>query len=345
MEKINLKIGYLLLSLTIMCCSTEEVIDSKDSTQTNLASIGIVGNSEDTEVSTSSGILLMGGGKDVDQGIQWMIDKAKGGDFVVLRASGGDAYNDYIYNLGDLNSVETFRVSSKILANNEEVANSIRAAEALFIAGGNQADYVRFWKNTLLEDAINYLINEKKAPVGGTSAGCAILGGFVFDALKGTVYSDEALENPYIRYVSLQNKDFIDIPILSEIITDTHYNDPDRRGRHITFLARIIKDWQLQAKGIGIQEETAVAIDETSIAKVFGRGSAYFLAANNPDKLPEIVQKDTALTWNHEKNALKAIILTDNKDEYINLSNWKDYSSETEQTFYVIDGKLFINNQ
>ena len=51
---------------------------------------------------------------------------------------------------------------------------TIRNAEALFIAGGDQSEFVQFWKNTPVEDAINH-VAAKPAPVGGTSAGMAII--------------------------------------------------------------------------------------------------------------------------------------------------------------------------
>jgi hypothetical protein len=36
-----------------------------------------------------------------------MIDKAGGGDFVVVRATGSDGYNQYIYDMGGVDSVES----------------------------------------------------------------------------------------------------------------------------------------------------------------------------------------------------------------------------------------------
>ena len=45
-------------------------------------------------------------------------------------------------------------------------------------------------------DAINEALTERHAVVGGTSAGMAILGGLRFTAANGTVYSNEALDDP-----------------------------------------------------------------------------------------------------------------------------------------------------
>jgi hypothetical protein len=35
----------------------------------------------------------MGGGTDVDAAFQWMCQRSGGGDFLVIRATGTDAYN------------------------------------------------------------------------------------------------------------------------------------------------------------------------------------------------------------------------------------------------------------
>jgi cyanophycinase-like exopeptidase len=89
--------------------------------------------------STVAGYALMGGGQDQDAAFQWMCDRAGGGDFVILRASGTDAYNSYIRNLCPaLSSVETLIVTSRQGAGQPFVAEKIRIAAAVFITGGSQ---------------------------------------------------------------------------------------------------------------------------------------------------------------------------------------------------------------
>ncbi|HNC74452.1 MAG TPA: hypothetical protein PK362_06170, partial [Elusimicrobiota bacterium] len=117
-------------------------------------------------------------------------------------------------------------------ADHPYVIQQIYNAEALWIAGGDQANYVDFWKDGPVEDAIRYLIHVKKVPVGGLSAGMAIQGDAYFSAMNGTVLSAEALANPYAPEMTIGYGDFLDHPILKDVITDTHYDDPDRRGRH-----------------------------------------------------------------------------------------------------------------
>jgi hypothetical protein len=52
-----------------------------------------VGSPNDITASTTPGTVLMGGGTDVDAAFQWMCQRSDGGDFLVIRATGTDAYN------------------------------------------------------------------------------------------------------------------------------------------------------------------------------------------------------------------------------------------------------------
>ncbi len=253
----------------------------------------VLGNPGDVVRSTTSGTVLMGGGTDVDAAFRWMIGKSGGGDFVVIRTTGTDAYNSYIYGLGTVDSVETLVLKTRRAASDPFVLSTIRNAEAVFIAGGDQADYIRLWKGTPLEDALQETI-AKHAPIGGTSAGLAVLGEFIFSASKGTVYSDEALANPYNRYMTL-DRDFLAAPFLENLITDSHFDTSDRMGRLVTFLARLVQDgWTNQASGIGVDEATAILVDENGLGTLTGSGSAYFL--RTPSR-PQVCQRNRPLTF------------------------------------------------
>ena len=59
----------------------------------------LVGNAADVRTPTRAGLVLEGGGTDIDEAFEWMIERSGGGDFVVLRTSGTDAYNDYIFDM------------------------------------------------------------------------------------------------------------------------------------------------------------------------------------------------------------------------------------------------------
>jgi len=313
-------IAIIIFSISIHCRAQEKV------------SIGITGDEGDVKVKTEPGIVLMGGSTDVDEAFRWMIDKARGGDFVILRASGSTGYNDYIYNLGSLNSVETLLINSREKANLAETGKRLREAEAVFIAGGDQANYVNFWAGTEVSKAIDYLINEKKIPIGGTSAGCAVLSDIIFDALHDTVLSEEALTNPYDEKVSL-SKSFIRIPILKDIITDQHYSQRKRQGRSVVFLARMKKDMNIDAKSIAVDEKTALCIDASGDTKVFGVNKVFFIAAGK--KNPESCVAGSALQWYQKQKALSVHVFNASKEgtATLNILKWPTRRSSDLGTF------------
>ncbi len=259
-------------------------------------SIGIVGDTTDVVVTTEGGFVLAGGSTDVDEAFRWMISRSAGGDFVVIRASGSTGYNDYVYGLGNVNSVETLLIDSREKAMKKDVGERIRAAEALFIAGGDQWRYFDYWTDSEVSEAIRFLIHEKKVPVGGTSAGCAVMSGIVFDARNGTAYSDRALTNPFDSTVSI-SRSFIEVPFLKNTIADQHYTQRNRLGRHVVFMARMFKDLNVdQARGIGVDEKTAICIDASGEVRVFGQNKVYLLRATRP---PTWCEPGKNLAWTH----------------------------------------------
>jgi cyanophycinase len=245
-----------------------------------------------------------GGGTDVDAALQWIIDKVRGCttcstkiDVVILRSTGSNGYNDYIYAMNGVDSVETLVITSARDANTAAVEATVRNAEVVFFAGGDQCDYVRNFKGTLVETAVES-VYAKGGGVGGTSAGLAIQGDFTYDACSGSVTSVQALADPYHRYVTF-TYDFFKWANLQNVITDSHFVTRDRMGRTLAFLARQIKDGKAaSALGVAVNEATSVVVDRNGLATVIGDGPAYFILA---DHAPEVCQTGTPLTYSNYK--------------------------------------------
>ena len=274
--------------------------------QTNyrrLASLGITGDTTDVTTPTRGGVALIGGGGDVEGAFKWMIDRSGGGNVVVIRASDNYLYNETINKLGKVRSVETLLINSREVADDEGVARVIRNAEMLFITGGDQSNYMRYWRGTKTAAAINYLLNVKKAPVGGTSAGTAILTGFYYSGEGGSATS-AILQNPYDSIVKLYNNDFLKAPYLSSVLSDMHFLKRKREGRHVAFLSRIITDWKVFPRGIAMDEKTAVCIDEKGNAQVFGASKAFFLQTDAA-KAPEGCRAGQPLQWDAGHQAIR----------------------------------------
>jgi cyanophycinase-like exopeptidase len=161
------------------------------------------GNTTDLVVEPLGGTCMMGGASEFDPAMQWFLDRANGGDVLVLRASGSDGYNDYMYtDLGGVNSVETILFNSAAATSEVYVLDRISKAEAIWFAGGDQWNYVNYWRNSPIMTAINDALSQRHIAIGGTSAGMAILGSCYFSAQNGSVLSSEALSDPFNTYMT-----------------------------------------------------------------------------------------------------------------------------------------------
>ena len=330
----------------------------------------LVGDAADVETQPIHRTVLAGGGGDSDAAMISFLIAADGGDVVVLRASGSDGYNDYLYSeLGiPVNSVETIVFNDASAAGEDYVQTQIANAEAIFIAGGDQAVYVEYWK----DNAIENLLNNHEGPIGGTSAGMAILSETYFSAENGTVYSDEALEDPFNTYMTLGHNDFLTTPdIWWTTVTDTHLDDPDRKGRLLTFFARkLAEESELEGEfpmAVGCEEYTAFTAEidvwegiwETPLFKVYGEyptyddyaylifpNCAHSPGADPSEYLPEVLEPGQPLTWNLGENAVDVLRVAGTEQGTLVDLQWNGDSMDGYQwqRWWVIEGELFMED-
>ncbi len=312
-----------------------------------------IGNDTDLETSPTFGITMMGGRSEHDQAMKWFLRNANGGDILVLRASGSDGYNEYLFSeLGvSVNSVETIVVDNEEAANHEYVIQKIQQAEAIWMAGGDQWKYLNIWGNSPMKGALNDHINIKKGVIGGTSAGMAVLGEWYFSAENGTITSDEALANPFNERLTLDN-DFLDLQILKKTITDTHYANRNRQGRHSAFLARLVNSDNSRFYGIACDEYTALCIDELGIARIFGNSpqnqdAVYFIQTNCKSSFaPEEIDDNEPLTWNQDAQALIVyqVIANSGGSQLFNLNTWDEGTGGSWKYWYIENGTWHETN-
>jgi cyanophycinase-like exopeptidase len=316
------------------------------------------GGDELTAIAPKSGVLLIGGAEGEKSGefaaTQWFLNRAKQGKYLVLRTGGIGHQADWIRsNFRDwLYSAAELSIDSQEAANNPKVVDYILAADALFIAGGDQLGYKKFWEGTKTEAAINYLINQKRVPIAGTSAGMAILGDYYYVPQYQGVLSTEILDDPHhLNTRSIYHNDFIKVPYLNQVLTDTHLDrinkkQPETRyGRLLGLLAKIVHNHpQLNVYAIGLEEGAFVAIDQNGIAKVFGNGStqgqdAYFLRANRG--LPEQLEPGWPLIWNNQGKAVKVyrIAGTPEGSGRFDLKDWYSASGGDWEYWYTLGGQ------
>jgi cyanophycinase len=254
-----------------------------------------VGASADKTTVTTPGYALMGGNTDVDAAFLWLCSLSGGGDFLVLRAAGTDAYNPYVQALcPNANSVSTLVIPDTTAATHPDVAAIISRAEVIWIAGGDQSDYILQWTATPVQDALQERI-DAGVPLGGTSAGLNVLTPFVYSA-EGPqgVTSRKALDDPYNKLVTLTS-DFVTVPVLANTLGDPHFMERDRMGRDLAFLCRVFQNgWSAEPHGIEVDEQTALLVESDGRAYVVGQGSVYFM---RPPGGPEVCAPKQPLTY------------------------------------------------
>jgi len=299
----------IILTLTFAICFTVPGFCAKQYSYFRL------GNPTDVTTPTTAGTVLMGGGTDVDAAFQWMCQRSGNGDFLVIRATGTDAYDPYIQQLcPNENSVSTLIIPNRTAANDPFVISTIESAEALWIAGGDQSNYINYWQGTSVEQTLNGLI-ARGVPIGGTSAGMNVLGEFIYSAQASqAITSSEALANPFSKYITLV-RDFVNITNLQGIIDDPHFVTRDRMGRDLAFMCRVYTNgWSSVPRDISIDEKTALLIDGSGNGSVVGTGTVYFMQAPGA---PQVCQSGTPLTYQN------IAIYRINAGATFNLSRWQ----------------------
>jgi len=180
----------------------------------------------------------------------------------------------------------------------------------------------------------------------------AVLGGIYFTAQFGTITSTTALQNPYNNTLTISQDSFFNVPFLQNTITDTHYDDPDRKGRHVAFLARATKDWGIDVKGIACDEYTSVCIDNNGKAYAFGDfpsndDNVYFLQVNcvSPSE-PEFCEAGYDLNWIRNNQAVKVYNIKADATgtKYFDLNNWEEGSGGIWENWYIDNGTLHTNS-
>jgi len=225
------------------------------------------------------GLVLMGGGKEVNAAFtNRAYPIINGGDIVVLRASGTNGYQSYLYNTlvqelpAELrtalqpNSVETLLVDSRAKAESAYVANAVARANMVWMAGGDQSAYIANWRDTALSRAVQAAY-ERGAVIGGTSAGMVVSGEWMYDpgpVLAAT--SAIAIADPYGPSMVLSGTKLFDLPLGFNLINEPHFANRDRMGRLMTFMARLRKDARTSLiYGVALDEGTSLFIDKNKL--------------------------------------------------------------------------------
>jgi beta-aspartyl-peptidase (threonine type) len=215
------------------------------------------------------GLLLMGGGDRNFDALHWFMKRAGNGHIVVLRASqAGEIGEEFYKDVGGIVSVETFVFKDREAATDAAMLRSLKRADGIFIGGGDQSRYVRYWRGTPVAAALDAHVRAGK-PLGGTSAGLAMLGEYLYGSMDGgSQISPRALADPLGPENTIE-ADFLHLEKLEGVVTDTHFSERNRLGRLIAFVAKAESIAGHPLFGLGVDEDAAVAVDGDGNARVY----------------------------------------------------------------------------
>lgn len=262
---------------------------------------------------TESVLLLSGGAgassNDELPATRWLLEHAPKGDYLVIRAGGVGRQAKWICETfpNEVNSASEISIDSVADANHPAVTQLIASVEVIWIAGGDQNKYENYWKGSALAQALNR--HMLKSPIGGTSAGMAILGSSYYAPERRAVIGSEILNNPFhAASADIFHNDLLNHPFLAGTLNETHVNrkirGETRHSRMFGLLARTVEHYKhINVRALGLNEGSFLAIDQHGQGKVFGDELIIVV----PQYLPEVIAPDRALVWDHAGQAVKAI--------------------------------------
>ena len=283
-------------------------------------------------------LLLVGGGAEdynewSDAPYQWGIDRAQNKRVAIIGYSDTTSWlKNYFLSLG-ANHAQNFLIDNPTIADDQQTYNDLITFDMIFMRGGDQQDYYETYLGTKTQDALQE-VYDNGGVLGGTSAGMALLGDVAFTAQQGTVYPDEAIQNPRISYITLEDDYVVTI---DGWIFDTHFIERGRLGR----LAAFMENWYIKTgetiKGIGVDDQTAICIYKDSAAFVYGTAAANLIQPGSQGEPFDTVNSTMTKTQNLVLTQLvHENVINLQTGEITGLSNTINTDNEEETGMYTL---------
>jgi cyanophycinase len=167
-----------------------------------------------------------------------------------------DVYVQAFRKLGVANP-KVLRATSRQDIIDADVDALLDGVTGIFISGGDQMRLTSIMGGTLLAQRIEQLVQETDVVLAGTSAGAAGMS-------ASMIVRGEATSHPHKNSVRLSPG----LGFLRNIIIDQHFTERGRISRLITAVS-----YNPYNLGIGIDENTAIILNNEGILEVFGQGT------------------------------------------------------------------------
>jgi cyanophycinase len=217
----------------------------------------------------------------------------------------------------------------------------IADASIVFIRGGDQGRYVRWWRGKRTEAALRAVF-ERGGVIGGTSAGCAVLGEFTYSAENNSLSAQEALANPYHEDLTLVRGFLGFVP---GVLFDTHFTERGRIGRLPVLLARC-RELGGTPLALGLDPRTAAIVHPDGSAEIIGENTATLLQLVpdsrievRPQHPPTVTDVRCAILLPGTRLALPSGSVTSRPDD-VKPGNHDDLVEETAFEPLTLDGAM-----
>lgn len=168
-----------------------------------------------------------------------------------------DVYTQAFRNLG-VSNPRVLRATSRQDVFQADADELLDGVKGVFITGGDQMRLVSILGGTKFSKKLRQIVRETNIVLAGTSAGAAGMS-------TSMIVRGEATSHPHKNSVRLSPG----LGFLKNIIIDQHFTERGRISRLITAVS-----YNPYNLGIGIDENTAIILDNKGVLEVYGAGSA-----------------------------------------------------------------------
>ncbi len=168
-----------------------------------------------------------------------------------------DVYTQAFRNLGVANP-RVLRATSRQDVFHADAAELLDGVTGVFITGGDQMRLVSLLGGTDFAAKLRTMVRDTNVVLAGTSAGAAGMS-------TSMIVRGESTPHPHKNSVRLSPG----LGFLKNIIIDQHFTERGRISRLITAVS-----YNPYNLGVGLDENTAIILNNTGVLEVFGQGAA-----------------------------------------------------------------------
>jgi cyanophycinase len=201
----------------------------------------------------------------------------------VITAASGDpegvwsSYQNAFRSLG-VEDVQRLAIDDRGSAHAPGLHAEIMHADGIFISGGDQSKLMDTLWDTPAYQALHQSFHLNRCCIGGTSAGAAVMS-------RHMIAQGPAVLRPSKEAVDTD----IGLGLLSQAVVDQHFSERRRLARLLSTLAM-----RPDLLGVGIDEDTALVIENGVAIEVIGKGSVTLVdpsqMQSNVDELETLEQ-------------------------------------------------------